>query len=60
MFKPANHSSRIPAVLQSHTKENIIFQLTLVGVMIAGMWVKDAVETRREMKQLEQAETTDA
>lgn len=54
MFKPANHSSRIPAVLQANTKENVIFQITLAAVFVGGMMVKDELARRREMKRLEQ------
>jgi hypothetical protein len=57
MFKSADPSSRIPAVLQANTKENIIFQITLAAVFVGGMMAKDALEYRREMKRLEQAKT---
>lgn len=50
MFKPANPNSRIPAVLQAHTKENIIFQLALTVVFIGGMTLIDVVQERRETK----------
>lgn len=53
MFKPANPNSRIPAVLQAHTKENIIAQLTLTVVFVGGMILKDVIEERREKKQRE-------
>lgn len=47
MFKPANPNSRIPAILQKNTKENIIFQLALTAVFIGGMILKDRAEQRR-------------
>lgn len=50
MFKPANPNSRIPAVLQAHTKENIIFQLALSAVLLGGMIAKDLYEQRQFAK----------
>jgi len=50
MFKPANPNSRIPAVLQAYTKENLIAQLTLAGVMLVGMAAIDYVQMKREEK----------
>mgnify|MGYP003451308513 CR=1 FL=1 len=47
MFKPVNHDSRIPSVLQAHTKENIIAQLAAVGVFLAYMWIKDAYKEKK-------------
>lgn len=57
MFKSADPSSRIPAVLQANTKENLVFQLALASVFVGGMMVKDVLEERREIKRLEQAAT---
>lgn len=57
MFKSADPSSRIPAVLQANTKENLVFQLALAAVFVGGMMVKDVLEERREIKRLEQAAT---
>lgn len=53
MFKSADPSSRIPAVLQANTKENIIFQLSLAAVFVGGMMVKDVLEERKLKKQRE-------
>lgn len=34
MFKPVNHDSRLPAVLQAHTKQNLVMQLALLVIFI--------------------------
>ena len=56
-FKPADHSRRTPAVLQAHTKENIVAQLTLTAVFLTFMWVKELVAQRRWDKELKTAQT---
>lgn len=59
MFKPANPDSRIPAALQSRTKENAIFQLTLMVVFLGSAYAWEALEQRKLRKQRELA-TPDA
>jgi hypothetical protein len=49
-WKPVNPDSRLPGYLQNHTKENAIWQLKLTAVFIAGMWIYDYVQTKREDK----------
>ena len=57
MFKPANHSTRIPSVLQPYTKENAIFQLTLLVVFLGVMWTGDAIEEHKLNKRLNRFKT---
>ena len=52
MFKPVNHDSRLPAVLQVHTKANIVAQLIATAVWIAGMWIKDAYEEKKMLEDI--------
>lgn len=47
MFRPANPSSRRPAWLQNGTKENVIWQLKLAVLYIAGISLKDWYEERK-------------
>lgn len=47
MFKTADPSRRAPSWLQNGTKENIIWQLTMVLFFIAGSSVKDWYEYRQ-------------
>lgn len=54
MFKKANPDSKMPAVLQKNTKENIIFQTTLVVVFLAVTFTKERLALRKWEKQLEQ------
>lgn len=49
-WKPVNPDSRLPGYLQNHTKENMIWQLKLTGLMIAGIWIWEYVSEKREAK----------
>jgi hypothetical protein len=62
MFQPVNPDSRLPSYLQNSTKENVAAQLAVVALFIGGIWVKDAIETKRFKKavaKLEEENTTD-
>lgn len=55
MFKPADPSKRRPAYLQSHTKENAIWQLKLLPLALAlvmahGWWEDNQDEIKRKLK----------
>lgn len=48
MFKnlESKWNARTPKFLHNRTKENLIFQLTLVGVGISGLYLKDWYDQR--------------
>jgi hypothetical protein len=48
MFKPADHTRRTPAWLQSRTKENVIWQLAMAALLLAGMYAKDYYDEHKE------------
>lgn len=52
-FKPADYTRRTPAWLQSHTKENIIWQFAMTVLFVGGMIAKDAYEERELRKERE-------
>lgn len=51
-FKPANPDSRLPSFLQAHTKENIIFQLSAMVILMLAMGLKDEYDMRQMEKRL--------
>jgi hypothetical protein len=59
MFKPANPDLRRPAYLQAHTKENMIWQLKLSGLLLIGFILADKVSELREKKRRKNAQKTD-
>lgn len=50
MFRPADRNRRLPAYLQPHTKENIIWQLQLTALIILGGMVWDEYQSRQYRK----------
>lgn len=52
MFKTIESSwnSRTPSYLHPHTKENILWQLKLLGVFLVAMAAKDAYNERQLRK----------
>lgn len=52
MSKIAGRTRRFKAsnIIRPYTKENIIVQLTLAGMLIGGMIIKDHLEARRNAK----------
>ena len=59
MFKPADPTRRIPVYLQAYTKENVIWQLKLTAVFLAGMYVWDYAQMRWETKRRQSSMTSD-
>lgn len=56
MFRPfkrleAKWNAHTPKILHNRTKENLIFQLSLVAVMLLGYWVKDWWDERRRKEE---------
>lgn len=49
-WKPVNPDSRLPGYLQNHTKENMIWQFKLLGVLFIGIWIYSYIEERREKR----------
>lgn len=54
MFKNLEKAwnARTPVYLHNGTKQNIIFQLTLVVLMLFGFYAKDKWDERREERRL--------
>jgi hypothetical protein len=52
-FRHADPTRRIPTYLQAHTVENLVWQLKLTAVLIAGYVVYETVKDRRNQKKLE-------
>lgn len=52
MFKSADPTRRVPVYLQAYTKENVVWQLKLTAVFLAGMYALEYVRERREAKRL--------
>lgn len=50
LFRPANPDLRRPAWLQSHTKENIIWQLLMVIPVCAGITAWGEYQDRKYMR----------
>ena len=51
MFKPVNHDSRLPAVLQAHTKQNLVMQLALLVIFIPVSHAWDNYRERRLVRE---------
>lgn len=45
-------NSRTPSYLHPHTKDNLVWQLKLTGVLLAGMVAKDYYDERQFQKRL--------
>ena len=50
-FKNADPTRRMPVWLQNGTKENVVWQLKLTGLMIAGFWIYDLYEQHKYRKE---------
>lgn len=50
MFKHADPTRRIPVYLQARTVENLVWQLKLTAVLIAGYVAYETVQEHREKK----------
>lgn len=46
MFKHADPSRRTPTYLQANTKENVVWQLKLLPVLLLGIFARDWWEDR--------------
>ena len=47
MFKPADPTRRTPVWLQNGTRENIVWQLKVTGLVLLYFWAKDKLDERR-------------
>lgn len=58
MFKNLERAwnARTPVYLHNRTKENFIFQLALVALMLAGFYAKDKYDERKRDKELQRLE----
>lgn len=50
MFKPADPTKRRPAWLQSHTKENLIWQIAMIPVIIILSELWDRYQDRKMLE----------
>jgi hypothetical protein len=53
LFKDADPTRRTPVYLQSHTKENMIWQFKLLGVFLVVMTAWDRYNEYKDRKALE-------
>lgn len=54
MFRTADPSRRTPVWLQSHTKENIIWQFAMSVVLFVGMEARDRYIEKKAQKAIDQ------
>lgn len=56
-FKPADPTRRTPTWLQRNTKENMIWQLAMLPVVLTAMWLWNKWADRRFEKELKAQQT---
>jgi hypothetical protein len=59
MFRHADPTRRLPVYLQPYTAENLVWQLKLTAVLMAGILVYEVVQDRRRQNRYANLEEND-